>query len=120
MKKKILRTLALVLALSILLAVPAFAMVQPRMPALQLSLMFEGTTAYCLVEAYGDYLSDQVEVEVRLLRGSTEVASWSASGSGFAIVDETAEIIQGRLYTLEAVATFNGTSQIPGEVSKSA
>ena len=118
MKKRILRTLALVLALSVLLAVPAFAVVTA--PALQLSLMFEGTTAYCLVEAYGDYLSDQVEVEVRLLRGSTEVTSWSASGSGFAIVDETAEIIQGRLYTLEAVATFNGTRQIPGEVSKSA
>lgn len=107
MKKKIL-TLLLVVILLVALAVPALA-AQQRANDITLGMLFDGTTATCLVTATGDYTTDYIELDIELWQRNRLVATWTASG--YLYVDVALpydNAISGKNYTLKVYPTFNG------------
>ena len=93
--------------LTFILTIPAFAM-QERSPAVMPSLSFNGTTATCTVSVYGDYTTDEIEVDVELWQGKTLVKSWSDEGTEYVDSVRNATVTKGKEYTLKAYATING------------
>ena len=103
MKRKMVVILAV---LAFVLTIPAFA-AQERSPAVMPSLSFIGTTATCTVSVYGDYTTDEIEVEVELWQGKTLVKSWSDEGTEYVDSIRKATVTRGKEYTLKAYATIN-------------
>ncbi len=103
------RMIALVLVL-VLMAAPLSAQgAEARNRDPRMSLTFDGTTAICDVTAYGNSLTDSVQITVRLWRGSTVcLTTWGASGTGKASLSETKTVWPGYTYTLTMDVVING------------
>lgn len=104
MKRKMVVILAV---LTFVLTIPAFA-AQERSPAVMPSLSFNGTTATCTASVYGDYTTDEIEVDVELWQGKTLVNSWSDEGTEYVDSVRKATVAKGKEYTLKVYATING------------
>jgi type 1 fimbria pilin len=111
--KKIAFMLALILIISAPLTVSAATYVLTIRPVLS----FSGTTATCEVTVVGDYMSDHIEVEMKLMHGSTCLATWYKDGYGYVNLEKTATVVKGETYEIVVAVTMNDVSRTP--VSKS-
>ena len=107
--KKVAFFLAIVLVLSAPLSVSAATYALTLNP----HLSFDGTTAVCEVTVVGNNMSDLLEVEMKLMHGTTCIASWSAEGYGFVNLERYANVTKGQTYTLVVAVTMNGVSKTP-------
>lgn len=71
-------------------------------------LSFSGTTANCSVTIYesGKYIN----ATLKLMYGSTEVDSWSKTGTTYVAISGTANVVHGRTYTLTVTGTIGGVA----------
>lgn len=81
------------------------------------SLSFSGTTAYCSVVCRGDNTSDTISATLTLYQGSTEIDSWSNSGTVRVLVSGSCGVVSGVTYRLELTWTVNGVAQPDVEVT---
>ncbi|MGN0999032.1 MAG: hypothetical protein ACI4PO_05720 [Faecousia sp.] len=63
-------------------------------------------------------MSEYLVVNMKLMYGSTCVASWSNSGYGYVYMEKTASVVQGRTYQLVVEVTVNGVKSDPTSVTK--
>lgn len=102
--KKLALLLAIVLIFSI--SVTAYAS-SPRLINIMPEITFSGTTANCAVAVTGDYATDDIDVVIKLWRGSVCLRTWYASGEGYVFWDDTAAVSKGKTYTLTVDTTIN-------------
>lgn len=107
--KKIAFLLAIVLVISAPLTVSAATYALSIRP----QLSFSGTTANCGVTVVGNTMSEHIEVEMKLMHGSTCVATWSADSYGYVVMKETTGVTKGQTYELVVAVTVNGVSKTP-------
>ena len=101
------RLIPLVFVLALLLAVPAYA-VSPRVITILPAISFDGTTANCRVSVSANHGTDRVEADIALWDGSTCIADWDASGTGYLLYRNSAQVPRGRTYELPADVTTDG------------
>lgn len=104
------RTFFLALILVVVMQVPAHALSE-RVQVFIPTLSFTGTTAHCSIYVPCSNSSDQVSVDLTLLRGQEIIASWSAASTSdrqYAAIDEKATVAKGQTYTLVADVYING------------
>ena len=76
------RIIPLVLLLAMLLSLPAYA-ASPRVMTILPAISFDGTTANCRVSVSADRSTDQISAVIQLWNGSTRIARWTDSGTGY-------------------------------------
>ena len=106
--KKIALFLAIILVISAPLTVHA---AEPRILSIYPGISFNGTTAECSVTVVGDYTTDEIDVVIKLWRGSTCVKTWYDSGDGYIFWEGTATAVKGKTYTLTADVTINNVTK---------
>lgn len=106
------KKLALLLTIVLIfgLSVTAYA-ASPKLINVMPEMTFSGTTANCVVAVTGDYATDDIDVVIKLWRGSTCLRTWYASGEGYVFWDDTATVSKGKTYTLTVDVTINNTSK---------
>ncbi len=75
-------------------------------------LGFNGTTATCEVTVAGDKTTTHIEVAMKLMRGTTCVASWSDAGYGYVYIKEYASVTRGT-YDLVIEVAVDGVEKDP-------
>lgn len=114
MKRKLCAAaLMLILMLSLGLTAHAASMAYDANP----SLSFSGTTAYCSVVCRGDKTTDSISATLTLYQGSTEIDSWSNSGTFRVPVSGSCNVTSGVTYRLKLSWSVNGVSQPDVEVT---
>ena len=96
MKKRI---IPLVLLLAMLLSLPAYA-ASPRVMTILPAISFDGTTANCRVSVSADRSTDQISAVIQLWNGSTRIARWTDSGTGYLLFSNSATVSKGKTYEL--------------------
>lgn len=81
-------------------------------------LKFDGTTAVCSVLVVGNSANDEIEIIVKLWKGSNCIATWSESGVGYLNFMENKTISKGAEYTLTAEVEINGIKQPISSISR--
>ena len=109
MKKRI---IPLVLLLAMLLSLPAYA-VSPRVMTILPAISFDGTTANCRVSVSvsADRSTDQISAVIQLWNGSTRIARWTDSGTGYLLFSNSATVSKGKTYELTVDVKINGVSK---------
>lgn len=107
------KKLAILLALVILVSIPVKAFAVARVAAVNPKLTFSGTTATCDVAVVGSNTSEFIEVTMKLMYGTSTVASWSAEGYGYVFLNKTAAVVVGRTYKLQVEVTIDGIEKDP-------
>ena len=106
------RKIALFLAIVIALSVPLTAhAAEERMLSIYPEITFSGTTANCAVAVTGNYANDDIDVVIKLWRGSTCLRTWYASGEGYVFWDDTATVTKGKTYDLSVDVTINNVTK---------
>ena len=111
------RKVALLIAIILVVSMPLSVSATPRALTVDPVLAFNGTTAACEVMAVGNDMSEHIEVTMKLMYGSTCVASWSDSGYGYVYMLEYAGVTKGRTYELVVAVTVNDVPKTPVSVS---
>jgi len=106
MKKRI---VLLVLALSIILAIPAYAAATRNAINIP-GLSFTGSTAVCTSMIIGPINAD-IEAEISLWDGNKCIESWSEDAVYRLNFRDTVSVTRGRTYTLKVDATIDGVKQ---------
>ena len=102
------RIFSVLLAIMLLLAISANANAAVKSVRSSLSLSFSGSTANC--SAVVRESGKQINVTMDLWHGSTLLASWTGSGTNYAIASGSYSSVQsGETYTLNAYGTASGT-----------
>lgn len=96
MKKNIIMLLTLFAFMVSVVSVHA----APRTISIKPSISFDGTTAKCSVSVVADKMSDSVSATLVLWDGSKVIDSWTAAGTGYLLFSDTAQVVEGRRYTL--------------------
>lgn len=109
---EIMRKCALLLAIVLVLSIPMTAYAAtPRMLSIMPELTFDGTTANCSVAVIGNNTSEDIDVVIKLWRGTTCLKTWTASGDGYVFWDDTATVSKNMTYKLTVDVTINGLSK---------
>lgn len=108
MKKRI---LPLALIVMLMLSISTSAIASERAITGRPMLTISGTTAYCVGKYDSGNQNDSISMTLTLKLGSTTVDSWSASGTGSALISKTCTVKTGKTYTLILSATINGVRQ---------
>lgn len=109
------RKTALVLAIVMLLtalAAPVMA-AEARITSIAPEITFDGTTANCSVIIGGNNTSEKLEATMKLYRGSTLIATWTAEGNGYIIWSATKTVTRGYTYKLTVTLTVDGVACSP-------
>ena len=106
--EKVALILAIVLVISMPLSVHA---AEARILSIYPEISFNGTTAECSLAVIGDYTTDELDVVIKLWRGSTCIKTWSDSGEGYIFWEGTATAVKGKTYTLTADVTINNVTK---------
>ena len=112
------KRLAFILAVTLIVSIPISALAAPRAMVTNPELTITGTTATCKTTVVGDRTSDFIQVTMKLMYGSSCVASWNGSGNGYVYMSKTATVTAGRTYTLVVEVTVNGVAKDPVSVTK--
>ena len=112
--RKIMISLAVIMTLMFPLTAHAST---ARSNTIILRLSFSGTTATCSVTITSDSTNDEIEAAIKLWQGSTCVATWQESGSGYIIFKDTTTVIKGKTYELTVDVTINGVAQTQASTS---
>ena len=100
----------LVLLLAMLLSLPAYA-ASPRVMTILPAISFDGTTANCRVSVSADRSTDQISAVIQLWNGSTRIARWTDSGTGYLLFSNSATVSKGKTYELTVDVKINGVSK---------
>ena len=117
--KKTKRILMLLLALVLLFSSSAFAAqvitdnvnYTPVRPTVTIS----GSTALCSVRLYA--AGKAIDATLELTQGSTVVASWHDTGTGYLFISGTVDVTSGVTYTLTVSGTVNGVAFTPSSIT---
>ena len=112
------KKVALILVVILALRIPLTAHAATRELSISSSLSFIGTTATCKATAVGDNISQHIQVTMKLMYGTIQVASWSGSGYGYVYLSKTATAVSGRTYKLVVQVTLDGVVKDPVYVTK--
>ena len=107
MKKRI---IPLILLLAMLLSLSAYA-ASPRVMTILPAISFDGTTANCRVSVSADRSTDQISAVIQLWNGSTRIARWTDSGTGYLLFSNSATVSKGKTYELTVDVKINGVSK---------
>ena len=110
------RILAMFLAMLLVAIIPVSA-ATPRATGAVPTLTFSGTTANCGITVMADNTTDTIEVTLKLWHGTRCLATWTADGSGYLRVRETATVTSGLTYRLTADVVLNDVAQPQTSVS---
>lgn len=110
MKRRLVYRFMVALILIVSLSVGVFAIAQPRANTSTGSLTFDGMTAKCVVNIYGNNAADTIKATVKLWDGNTCLKTWTASASGFLFFSETYTVSTPKRYKMTVDYTINGTS----------
>lgn len=109
MKRRIVCVLLTILLIASM-TTQAFAN-SPRVLSIIPTLSFDGTTAKCKVTVTCDNVTDRIDVVIKLWRGSTCLATWTDSGVGILVSNNTYSVMRNREYTLTADVEINDVAQ---------
>ena len=98
------------LLLAMLLSLPAYA-ASPRVMTILPAISFDGTTANCRVSVSADRSTDQISAVIQLWNGSTRIARWTDSGTGYLLFSNSATVSKGKTYELTVDVKINGVSK---------
>lgn len=105
------RKFALLLAL-LLLVLPITAnATTPRLINIKPGISFNGTNATCTVSVTGDSMKDEIEMVVKLWQGTSCIATWKTSGTGYIAFSQNKTVTKDKEYTLTADVSINGVAQ---------
>lgn len=107
------RKTALFLVLVIIIMIPLSVHAGTRELSIKPTLSFNGSTATCKSTVVGDNTSQHIEVTMKLMYGTSTVASWSAEGYGYVFLNKTAAVVVGRTYKLQVEVTIDGIEKDP-------
>jgi hypothetical protein len=111
------RKIAVFMAVIIIISMPLTVSAATNALEIDPYLTFSGTTATCDVMVVGNNTSEHIQVTMKLMYGSTCVASWSDSGYGYVYMLEYAGVTKGRTYELIVAVTVNDVAKTPVSVS---
>ena len=111
------KKLALLLAIVIFVSMPINAFAATRALSINPHLSFSGTTASCEVTVVGNNMSERIDVEMKLMRGSTCIDSWSITGYGYVYTEKFATVTKGQTYELVVAVSVNGVANTPVSVT---
>ena len=80
-------------------------------------LTISGTTATCSVTYACDDSDDLLKVTLALWCGDNIVNSWTESGYGEVVIEETCKVVKGNTYDLVMMPVVNGEALEPVTVS---
>ena len=113
------RKTALLLALVLLFSVPLSAQAAaPRSIPIRSEISYSGNVATCTVRISGYSESDQLEATIKLWRGSSCIATWNESGTGYINFSDTATITPGKTHKLTIDWWVTGVAQERASISK--
>lgn len=112
------KKLAFVMALILMISMPISAFAASRTIRAKSELTFNGATATCKATVFGNDASEYLVVTMKLMYGTTCVASWSSSGYGYVYMEKTASVVRGRTYQLVVEVAVNGVESDPVSVTK--
>ena len=113
------RKTALLLALVLLFSVPLSAQAAtPRSGFIHPDISYSGNVATCTVQIVGNSRTDHLEATIKLWRGSSCIATWNESGTGYINFSDTATITPGKTHKLTIDWWVNGVAQERASVSK--
>lgn len=116
MKRGIMVFLVVVLLLT---SLPIHAMANTsRTLAIMPGLNYEGTTAKCSLSVSGYSSTDTIEAVIKLWDGSSCLETWTVSGTGFLVFNDTHEVTRNREYTLTVDVEINDISKPTVSISK--
>lgn len=107
------KKLALLLAIILVISMPLTVSATTRALSIRPSLTFEGRVATCHVLVVGNNTSEHIEVTMKLMDDTFCLASWSADGYGYVLMEQNANVIRGRTYDLVIEVTMNGVVKPP-------
>ena len=96
--------------LAMLLSLSAYA-ASPRVMTILPAISFDGTTANCRVSVSADRSTDQISAVIQLWNGSTRIARWTDSGTGYLLFSNSATVSKGKTYELTVDVKINGVSK---------
>lgn len=111
------KKMALLLAIVIVISMPLTVSAAPRATTISPSIGFNGTTAECEVVVVGNYSSDYIEVTMKLMNGSSCIATWNSSGYTYVHMYQEATVIKNVTYTLIVEVKINNVALTPVSVS---
>lgn len=109
---------ALFLAIILVFAMPLSVSAASRAISVNPTLHFVGTTAECEAMVAGNNTSDYIEVTMKLMRGTSCVATWSDSGYGYVYMYQEASVARNVTYTLVVQVKINSVTLDPVSVSE--
>ena len=112
MKKRIF-SLALLAVMVLSLTAQAATFAPSGKPKLTIS----GTTATCSVEYVSSNADDELKVTLALWCGESIVDSWTETGYGEVVIEETCKVVKGNTYDLVMTPVVNGVAQSTVTVS---
>ena len=77
----------------------------------EIAISFDGTTANCRVSVSADRSTDQISAVIQLWNGSTRIARWTDSGTGYLLFSNSATVSKGKTYELTVDVKINGVSK---------
>lgn len=108
---------ALLLAIILVFSAPLSVSAATRALTINPYLSFNGTTASCEVTVVGNNMSERIDVEMKLMRGSTCIDSWSITGYGYVYTEKFATVTKGQTYELVVAVSVNGVAKTPVSVT---
>lgn len=112
------RIICVILVIMLIAAPVTASAATARTANIIVSLSYSGTTATCSAVAISDYTTDEITCVLKLWNGSTCVATWYGSGSGYLSMSKTKAVTSGVEYTLTADVTINGVAQPQASITK--
>ena len=82
-----------------------------RFPCKWSSVLEIYTTANCRVSVSADRSTDQISAVIQLWNGSTRIARWTDSGTGYLLFSNSATVSKGKTYELTVDVKINGVSK---------
>lgn len=113
------RIIALGVVFLLLTSLPIYAMAySSRTLAIMPGLNFEGTTAKCSLSVSGYSSTDSIEAVIKLWDGNNCLETWTKSGTGFLMFNDTHRVNRNREYTLTVDVEINDISKPTVSISK--
>lgn len=116
MKRRIVVFLLVILLIASM-TTQAFAQ-SARVLAIIPTLDFDGTTAKCKVTVTCDNVTDRIDAVIKLWHGSTCLATWTESGLGVLVSNNTYSVMWNREYTLTVDVEINDVAQPRFSITK--
>lgn len=111
------KKIALLLAVILAFSAPITVSAATRALTIHPYLGFDGTTATCEVTVVGNNMSERIDVEMKLMHGSTCIDSWSITGYGYVYTEKFATVTKGLTYDLVVAVSINGVAHTPVSVT---